>query len=89
MADDKDREWAKQVVACMKSTGERFWLAGKAHCIVCNHEVMMICPHPVGLEPNAECEKCGEMLVVFDGAEEMKITIAKKDTKTGLDEQPG
>ena len=78
MPEETDKEWAERMVAKMRATGHRHWLVGVGTCMACDHSVIMICPYPIGLEPNAECSACHKHLVVFDNADELKQELAQK-----------
>lgn len=71
-----DEGWEKEILAKMGKSGEQHWLVGLAHCTGCAYKAILVCPLPIGLEPDAECFKCHKMLMVFDRAEEYKVTHA-------------
>lgn len=79
-----DKQEIDQLVDIMKKSGHQFWLTGKAHCIACNFEMILVAPYPTALDPNGECKKCGAFLVVYDDAENMKVKCAKDKRLSGL-----
>lgn len=78
MSEQDDRDWAEETLQKMRASGHRYWLSGSATCIGCGYTCVMVCPYPVGLNPDCECSKCGKFLMVYDTAEDWKAQLGTK-----------